>query len=239
MIQDASKFSYSGNELELFENATNWKKYLFNEIEKHVGTAKFSLEVGCGIGANSSHIVKFSNVYLGIEPDAALIEKAKLKYPDIDFLNGFFIADNIESDVKPDLILLIDVLEHIENDYQEINKIWDFLETGSSLVILVPAHQFLFSQFDASVGHYRRYSKKSLIKLFSEYDVRLNVVKLDSLGFFLSLASKILNPSGQMTLKKVRFWNALIPISKKIDRLFNFKIGKSLLVVAHKQMATK
>jgi SAM-dependent methyltransferase len=234
MINHSEAFSYIGNELELFENASNWKKYLFTEIEKHVGRKSFSIEVGCGIGANSRYIARFSNRYVGIEPDAFLCKKAILRHPEFEFINGFFSQAKIESDVKPDLVLLIDVLEHIEDDYLEITKIWESLEQGATLVILVPAHQFLFSKFDASVGHYRRYSKKSLTKVMSSHSSDLRIIELDSVGFVLSLASKILNPNGEMTLKKVRLWNFLVPISKKIDSLLRFKIGKSILLIANK-----
>jgi hypothetical protein len=234
MINHSEGFSYIGNELELFENAPNWKSYLFTEIEKYVGRRNFSIEVGCGIGANSSYIARFSNKYIGIEPDALLCKKAILRYPEFDFINGFFSEAKIKSDVMPDLVLLIDVLEHIEDDHLEITKIWESLELGATLVILVPAHQFLFSKFDASVGHYRRYSKKSLTKVMSSHNAALKIIELDSIGFILSLASKILNPNGVMTLKKVKLWNLLVPISKKIDSLLRFKIGKSILLIAYK-----
>lgn len=234
MSGNEKDFSYIGNELELFENATNWKNYVFDKIYEFVGARRLSLEVGSGIGANSIYIKKFSKNYVGIEPDINLMEKAKIKYSELSFVHGFFNPNLLEENQKPDLILLIDVLEHIENDRLELNKIWKYMDSGSSLVLLVPAHQILFSKFDQSVGHYRRYSKSSVKKLFAEFECELHLVELDSVGFFLSLLSKFLNPEGKMSIHKVQLWDSLISISRQFDKALRFNLGKSLLVTVHK-----
>ncbi|MEL6559557.1 MAG: class I SAM-dependent methyltransferase [Bacteroidota bacterium] len=63
---------------------------------------------------------------------------------------------------------IFDVLEHIEDDLSFLNSINDALEPGGRLYISVPAFQLLWSDFDTSVGHYRRYSKKTLTKTLKQ-----------------------------------------------------------------------
>jgi SAM-dependent methyltransferase len=59
---------------------------------------------------------------------------------------------------------MFDVLEHIEKVSEFLNEIHRVMQPGSKLFVTVPAHQWLFSDFDSSIGHFRRYSKKKLVE---------------------------------------------------------------------------
>ena len=63
-----------------------------------------------------------------------------------------------------DTILYLDVIEHIEDHEKEILDAYSKLENYGYLVFIVPAFQNLFSNFDASVGHYIRYEKKFFLE---------------------------------------------------------------------------
>lgn len=65
-------------------------------------------------------------------------------------------------DSRFDTILYIDVLEHIADDRAELVEAARRLNPGGYLVVLSPAHQWLFTAFDAAIGHVRRYTAKSL-----------------------------------------------------------------------------
>ena len=58
-----------------------------------------------------------------------------------------------------DTILYLHVLEHIENDQDEIREAEKRLKKGGHLLIMVPAHQKIYSNLDRAVGHYRRYER--------------------------------------------------------------------------------
>jgi hypothetical protein len=60
----------------------------------------------------------------------------------------------------------LDVLEHIENDSAFLDELLERMDINSHLIISVPAHQWLYSDADVIAGHMRRYSTKSLLKLF-------------------------------------------------------------------------
>ena len=60
----------------------------------------------------------------------------------------------------------MNVLEHIRDHVKEINFAIKKLNKNGFLIILVPAHQKLFTKFDKAVGHYRRYSMSFFKKKF-------------------------------------------------------------------------
>ena len=64
-----------------------------------------------------------------------------------------------------DTILYIDVLEHIRDDWHELSVAAGHLAAGGCIIVLNPAWPHLYSPFDRKIGHYRRYTKKSLAAL--------------------------------------------------------------------------
>ena len=96
-----------------------------------------------------------------MEIDPKLIEILKSKgfqtYTDISLIPGLFNS-----------VYTSNVLEHIENDTDTLVSIKKKMLPGALLVIYVPALPFLFSEMDAKVGHYRRYTKKELLEKVSQ-----------------------------------------------------------------------
>ena len=131
-----------------------------------------------------------------------------------------------------DSILYIDVLEHIENDAGEIAEAARRLSLGGYLVVLSPAHNSLFSPFDQAVGHYRRYSRRSLEVLGTR---PLSLVKsgyLDSVGILLSFVNRWVLRRSIPTRRNVMAWDRrVIPVSRTLDRYFRFAVGKTVVCV--------
>ena len=97
-----------------------------------------------------------------------------------------------KSPKKYKTIIYADVLEHIKNDFKELKMALSHLKKNGRLIILCPAHNFLFTSFDTNVGHFRRYNKK-MFKSFNIKNAEIEkIYYLDSLGFFLSLLNKLL-----------------------------------------------
>lgn len=82
-----------------------------------------------------------------------------------------------------DLILLLDVLEHVKDDNSFLQSLANRLTPGGTLLISVPAWQYLFSSHDRSLGHHRRYALSSLRRIAAEVDLTV----LESGGLFASL----------------------------------------------------
>jgi protein-L-isoaspartate O-methyltransferase len=228
--------SYVGTELELFQNANNWKKYWMESVGPYIGSNV--LEVGAGIGTNSGLILsKFHSVskLKCIEPDSRLSSQilknvSKVDVSKCSVLTGF--ASDLDEAERFDTILYIDVIEHIEKDSLELESISKHLSLGGHLIVLVPAYQFLFSEFDKAIGHYRRYDKSMLRLSVPKYLAEKRLYYLDSLGLCASLANKMLLKQSNPTVDQVQLWDKLIvPISKITDVIVRKAFGKSLIGV--------
>ncbi len=232
-------YKYPGEELKLFETATNWKNYFTSHIAMFLKGKV--LEVGAGIGGTTLLLNKGKNDYwLLLEPDERmqklLQEKInnKLLPSNCKTIQG--TLDSLDKNDKFDSIIYIDVLEHIEDDATEIIKAVEHLEQGGHLIILSPAFRFLFSPFDKAIGHYRRYTRKTLSTIQPASLTRQKMIYLDSVGFFASLLNKLLLRLSYPAQKQVRVWDQwMIPVSKITDRIFFYSFGKSILAVWKKQ----
>lgn len=232
-----SNYYYEGNELALFQNASNWKKYFSTTILPYIKGSV--LEVGAGIGANTPYLLneKVKSLTL-LEPDPGFTEhlqKLKLqnRLPALCVIqNG--TLQQIEGDIYYDTILYLDVLEHIKDDKKELALAFNRLNAGGRLIILSPAFPCLFSSFDKGIGHYRRYTKKKLREIVcTPKEVHLQYI--DAIGFMLSLINKTILNQKLPTLKQIEFWDKkCIPLSKLIDPLVKRYFGRSILGVWQK-----
>jgi SAM-dependent methyltransferase len=170
-----------------------------------------------------------------LEPDPLLIAelKAAPQLPDSCAVHQGILADLPDGECF-DTILYIDVLEHIEDDYTEVQRAAAHLKPGGCLVVLAPAHQWLFSPFDRAIGHYRRYTRSSLRQLSPQGLTDIRVKYLDSVGLLASLSNRWLKQR-LPTVGQIQLWDAwMVPVSRVLDPLLQYAIGKSVLGVWRK-----
>jgi hypothetical protein len=136
-------------------------------------------------------------------------------------------------DGRFDTILYLDVLEHIEDDSAELVCAASNLNPGGHLIVLSPAHQFLFSPFDSAIGHFRRYSKTSLMRAASQTHLSpVKIAYLDAVGMLASAANSMLLNQAMPTERQILTWDRLlIPVSRLLDRGLGYRLGKSILGV--------
>lgn len=229
---------YIGNELELFQHAVNWKSYYGSMIRPYLkGTV---MEVGAGIGATTHTLCDGSqDAWICVEPDKDLavhienkIKAAQL--PSICQLRKGILKDQPSEEVY-DTIIYIDVIEHIENDAEELMEAAKRLKQDGKLIILVPAHNWLFSPFDKAIGHFRRYNKKRLVQAVPSSLQRVTLRYLDMVGLAASSANKLLLKQSYPTVKQVKFWDStMVPVSRILDPVTGYSMGKSVLGIWQK-----
>jgi SAM-dependent methyltransferase len=232
-----SEFSYVGSELELFARARNWKAYWVEQVRPFISGDV--LEVGAGLGANTRLLDSgVPRRWVCLEPDARLADRL-LALPGRDAGGRYTVVcgtlRDIGSEQRFDTVIYVDVLEHIEQDREELMGAASHLHPGGRVVVLSPAHQWLFSPFDAAVGHVRRYSG-SMLRNASPPALRLERIGyLDSVGLLASAANRLLLRQSMPNRRQVRFWDDwMVPISRRLDRLLGYSLGKSILAVWQK-----
>jgi len=128
------------------------------------------LDYGCGTGGNTRSYTSFGGV-IGIEPNAAAVRLAAARGE-----GHFCRASGTWLPFGPgtfDAVVASDVLEHIEDDLTAVSEIARVLRPGAAAIISVPAHQWLFSEHDAALHHFRRYSKAGLRDLLERGGLRV------------------------------------------------------------------
>ncbi len=228
---------YIGNELELFARAHNWKRYWSRQLAPYLGAAV--LDVGAGLGETARALAGQQDRWLCLEPDGMLAEQITNRVvsgelPPVCEVRVGTIDSVPERDFSS--ALYIDVLEHIEDHQAEIAKAADHVVAAGRVIVLAPAHQWLYSPFDQAIGHYRRYTLASLKALTpSSLEVE-RAFYLDCVGLFASLANKMIMKASMPTARQIDVWNrAMVPLSRIIDPLFANRIGKTAVIVWRKR----
>jgi SAM-dependent methyltransferase len=128
------------------------------------------LDIGCGTGGNIGALgQEFSCV--GIDSSAEAIEFARRRFPGVRFLCGSVSTDCDGVWDQANLLLLMDVLEHVPDDFRLLSEILSLAKPGTVLLITVPAGMELWSKHDESFGHYRRYDAHRLALLWKDLPV--------------------------------------------------------------------
>ncbi len=203
------------------------------------------LEVGAGTGGTTRLLCDGRQArWTSLEPDPALAEQLRqrlarepLPLP-VEVQVGT-LAD-LPADALFDTILYIDVLEHIEDDRAEMARAAAHLAPGGRVIVLAPAHQFLYTPFDKAIGHYRRYSAGTLRAAAPPELKEERVFYLDSVCLLASLGNRLLLKSANPSLRQIRFWDRLlVRASRLTDPLLFHRLGKTVIGVWSKPAAPR
>ena len=228
--------------LEAIAGAPRFNQWMYETTSRHLSGR--ILEIGSGIGNISAyylesgrplvlsdiraHYCDFLAQKWAHHPCLEAVCQVDLVHPDFDtvyahLLNSF------------DGVFALNVVEHIENDVLALHNIKKLLKKGGQVVILVPAYQALYNHFDSALGHYRRYTVRSLVHVFetNAFEVvhtqYFNAAAMAGWWFSGAVLKKKIIPKGQM-----RLYNALVPFFKVLDKCLGQKIGISAVVVGKK-----
>jgi SAM-dependent methyltransferase len=117
------------------------------------------LDAGCGSGRNMLELARFGSV-TGIELSDTSVQLARARGV------GEVIAGSVLempfADDSFDLAVSLDVIEHLEDDLGALRELRRTLAPGGTLLITVPAYQWLWSGHDEINHHHRRYTRRTL-----------------------------------------------------------------------------
>ena len=232
-----SEFVYVGGELNLFAAAKNWKSYWSRQIKPFLNGD--ILEVGAGIGSNTGRLDQGGTErWVCLEPDPQLVARLTETLRNAKSGRKYEIVCGTLQTLAGqqfDTITYIDVLEHIQEDRDELAAAATHLRPGGRIVVLSPAHQWLFSPFDAAIGHFRRYNR-AMLQNITPASLRLERIKyLDCAGLAASASNLLLLRQSLPTAKQLAVWDGwMVPVSRVLDGLIRYSVGKTIVAVWRK-----
>jgi len=238
-----SEYSPEGkdNQIIFSERANRFYGWIYEEIKPFIKGDV--LEIGSGLGSFSKILISQNgnNRVILSDIDEKFVELLSCRYG--NFKNVCVKNLNLESINNPsdanftiDTCIVINVLEHIKDDARVINNIYNILNINGNLILLIPAHKYLYNIIDKSVGHIRRYNKRDIDRILESSRFKL----IESHYFnFTAIFGWILNGSimkkNVINEKFLSFYDRLVPLLKIFERYILFKkMGMSMILVLNK-----
>lgn len=200
------------------------------------------LNVGCGTGGTLPVLEKYGSV-TNVDVSSEAIKFMKKAGYQVDKVNGIKLP---YKDSSFDAVVAFDVLEHIENHEEALNEWLRVLKPDGAILFTVPAYQWLWSDHDESLHHYRRYTK-GLINNILPIDAsiqRISYFIVFSLplvvGFrFLNklLGRKTDSESSYVNVPESinRLFTKILRLEAKAHNYITFPTGTSLITVLRKK----
>jgi SAM-dependent methyltransferase len=191
------------------------------------------LEVGAGHGTFTSLLAQFGPVTATELSDRA-VAVLRERYAGSDRVTVRHVDERTETGF--DTAVMVNVLEHIDDDVVALRSLAADLRPGGQIVIYSPAFNALYSRFDAAVGHYRRYTKGSLVRTID--DAELEVVDIRYVNAVGALAWYIV--ATRLGRRPTEGWSTqlfdrvAVPVVRRAEQRVTPPFGQSLLAVARR-----
>ncbi len=242
MADTAGNAAYGTETLEILSEAANFNRWMYQTIRPFChGNI---LEIGSGIGNISQFFIQDGAAITLSDFDRSYVPRLNERFRNNANLGGVIRIDLSDQDLEKnhpeligqfDTVFALNVIEHIEDHHQALANVRKLLRAGGKVIILVPAFQWLFNSFDAQLGHYRRYTSKTLKNLLASagfhvtHSQYFNFIAIAGWFFFGTILRKRIIPSQQM-----RIYDALVPVWKALDYIVYRITGVSVIQVAVK-----
>lgn len=233
---------YESRSLEVADGFPRYHDWLMRDLLPHVHGRV--LEVGAGVGTIAERWVDRADVAVLVEPAKNLHAKLAARFTGKEkvhalcgLLDEVTASDEGKKLLAPgtlDVVIMVNVLEHIEQDLDVLRSIHALLRPGGHLLIFVPALQALYGAMDKRVGHVRRYDKRTLTSVVQKAGLEVERLRYFD---FLGMAPWFL--TGRVLKRETvgdasgRYYDKLIvPVCDWIDGKNGPFVGKNLICVA-------
>ena len=219
--------------LELIAELYNYSHWIFSRIRPFIHGEL--CEVGCGIGNITQFLLNQQRV-VGIEPEAEFAQLARRRFADHrNVVIERFTLEQCPNDKVAaesfDTVICINVLEHIEQDVEALGRMKQLVRPGGRVVIFVPAHMSLYGSLDRALGHCRRYSRRSLARVFSQAGLSVGrSFYMNAVGCFGWLWSGRILRRQRIGAMAAQGFEKLVPFVDAFERIIRPPFGQSLVM---------
>jgi 2-polyprenyl-3-methyl-5-hydroxy-6-metoxy-1,4-benzoquinol methylase len=215
--------------LETLSQTPKYYRWLCSRVQPYIRGK--TLELGAGIGNFAQWARTLATEYHATDVDPILVERLKQDFPKAFRWDLF---EPFPGEDLYDTVIILNVIEHLQDDSGAMEALFNRLQPGGHLIVMVPAMHFLYGSLDRAFGHYRRYHKSEMLRLMEH--VNLHVVRdmyLNVAGMFgWYLYGKILKHQ-QLPQQLCSRFNLVLPLLK-IERPLAHFGGLSLITVGRK-----
>ncbi len=236
MIHSSSPYALT-HSLDLLSDTYHYNHWIFSLLRPFLGDS--ICEIGAGTG-NLSRFMLNSTKLVCIEPEPEYA--SDLRALSSVHLNMSLFAGSLEdyASHEPrtelvDSIVCVNVLEHIKEDAAALRMMGTLVKPNGVILIFVPACPWAFGALDLALGHYRRYTRKSLVAVVRES--QLQVVRSQYVNFIGAFAwwwySRV-RGNVKIDAKGARLFDRFVPYVSAVERLVPTSVGQSLFVALKK-----
>ena len=180
------------------------------------------LDVGAGSGFFSKYLLRSTTAKSAHCIDIGYPEDFERKYAG----KNIFFARSVDR-IGADLILMMDVLEHVDDDLELLIKYVKMSPRGAKFLITVPAFEFMWSDHDVFLDHKRRYTLNQLKKVVNNSGLQINYLSyyfsiIFPIAFIVRMFSKLRSKLSKSSLAKVSSQSSFI--NKLLTILCEFEL---------------
>jgi 2-polyprenyl-3-methyl-5-hydroxy-6-metoxy-1,4-benzoquinol methylase len=221
--------------LSVLEGADNYADWIYQLIHPYLGGQV--LEVGAGHGELTERLRRDARVTATDLSKRCIDELAKR-------FSGDANVEVLQADVAAlgaehrefDSVVLVNVLEHIDEDVTALAELREVLRPGGRICVFVPAFEGLYSDFDRRIGHRRRYRRSQLVTAFDRAGLGIvearYVNTLGALAWWLTARQL-----GRVPTRKwsVQVYDRFVPTIRRFETGREPLFGQSLLCVGERR----
>ncbi len=224
--------------IDALESLNNYRNWILDEFAPYLrGKA---VEIGAGSGSLSEKLLPFVSELDLVEMSQELTQRLDKRLGDRKNVTLFNAsAEDWLTNAEPssrDTIVMVNVLEHIEDDVSSLTQMYNTLTPDGTLLIFVPALNFLFSRLDHEHGHFRRYGKSELKLKAEQAGFKILQAKyMDLLGIAPWLVMNKWLKKTEFDEGMVKLYDTIgIPTTRFFESILRSPIGKNVLLIAKK-----
>jgi len=222
--------------LAIMSAAPQYNRWQYDVVAPFIG--RRVLEVGSGIGTMSREIVDAGrDLVVVTDTDAWYRDHLRQRFaahPEVQ-VDSLTLPDPDAPDRlrhhRLDTIIALNVVEHIEDDVGTLRTMAGLLAPGGRVVILVPALKAIFGTLDEELGHFRRYSRSTLRRAFTEAGLRVETMfwynRVGVVGWWLNARVRRVT---RIPIDQLKAFDRLVPLLRW-ERLVPLPFGQSLVAI--------
>jgi SAM-dependent methyltransferase len=218
--------------LDSLDGADGYAAWILDLCEPHVHGSV--LEVGAGHGTFTDLLIRPAERIVATDVSERCIGVLRERFAGHAMVTVVQGSLAEARDLGPfDTVVVINVLEHVEDDKAALKDVAANLKPGGRLVLWVPAFELLYSEFDRRIGHYRRYRVAEVRSLLEGAGLQIVEARyVNPVGWVAWLvAARLLrrNPTGKAAHVFDRYF---VPTLRRLDRRFRSPFGASVFAAA-------